>query len=116
MTLINLNFRLNARANTFAKAIYQDVREENGGDWFTLYTKDDAIHVDITDGVKGIRKLVDTYALKPLKDEYKSWESVAEQILDLCVENGKLSGMGLDMWLDMMNDMADSAAAQEDKS
>ncbi|WGM00621.1 hypothetical protein [Arsenophonus nasoniae] len=116
MTLINLNFRLNTRANAFAKAIYQDVREENGGDCFTLYTEDDAIHVDIIDGVKGIRKLVDTYALKPLKDEYKSWESVAVQILDLCVENGKLSGIGLDMWVDMMNDMADSAAAQEDKS
>ncbi|MDE9528402.1 hypothetical protein KKJ20_22275, partial [Xenorhabdus bovienii] len=72
--MITKNFRLNALANTYAAAIYHDVTTHNGGNHFTMQVGKTEINVAIVDGIKGIRELVDSYALEALQQNYPAWE------------------------------------------
>ncbi len=110
MKLITKNFQLNALANEFSAAIYQEVTHQNGGDWFKMQAGKTEIHIAITDGVKGIRLLVDSYALEALAQSYPAWENVAIALMQSCVVNGYLTGHGREIWQSMINDMGDALA------
>lgn len=109
--MITKNFQLNALANQFAAAVYDSVRQQNGGDWFAMSVGSSQIEVAITDGVKGIRKLVNSYLLTPLKDTSPQWESVAITLIKKCVNKRGLTAIGVEMWESMINDMGDSLDA-----
>ncbi|KLU13971.1 MULTISPECIES: prophage protein [Xenorhabdus] len=110
--MITKNFRLNALANTYAAAIYHDVTTRNGGDHFTMQVGKTEINVAIVDGVKGIRELVDSYALEALQQNYPAWEVIAIHLMEKCVVNGYLTGYGREIWQSMINDMGDTLAAK----
>ena len=106
--MITKNFQLNALANQFAAAVYDSVRQQNGGDWFTMTVGSTSIEVAITDGVKGIRELVNSYLLAPLKDDLPKWESMGITLIKKCVNKRGLTAIGVEMWQSMINDMGDS--------
>lgn len=106
MTIMTKNFRLNALANQFAAAIYNHIREQNGGAWFPMNVNGQRIEVAITDGSTGIRLLVDSYLLEPLKQEYPHWEQLASKLLNLCLEGNEPTERGKDIWQSMINDMS----------
>lgn len=106
MSIITKNFRLNALANQYASAIYNHVRQQNGGDWFPMTVKDQRIEVAIIDGSAGIRMLVDSYLLEPLKQEYPHWEQLASNLLSLCLEGNEPTERGKSIWQSMINDIA----------
>ncbi|MCP9270501.1 hypothetical protein M5U04_21125 [Xenorhabdus sp. XENO-1] len=110
--MITKNFRLNALANTYAAAIYHDVTTRNGGDHFTMQVGKTEINVAIVDGVKGIRDLVDSFALEALQQNYSAWEMIAVNLMEKCVVNGYLTGYGREIWQSMINDMGDTLAAK----
>ncbi|MDC9606391.1 hypothetical protein [Xenorhabdus griffiniae] len=110
--MITKNFRLNAFANTYAAAIYHDVTTRNGGDHFTMQVGKTEINVAIVDGIKGIRELVDSYALEALQQNYPAWEVIAINLMEKCVVNGCLTGYGREIWQSMINDMGDTLAAK----
>ncbi|BET98140.1 hypothetical protein [Xenorhabdus taiwanensis] len=110
--MITKNFRLNALANTYAAAIYHDVTTRNGGDHFTMRVGKTEINVAIVDGIKGIRELVDSYALEALQQRYPVWEVIAINLMEKCVVNGSLTGYGREIWQSMINDMGDTLAAK----
>lgn len=109
--MITKNFRLNALANQYAAAIYNNVRQQNGGEWFAMTVGSARIEVAITGGVKGIRDLVDSYMLKPLKESFPDWESVGITLITKCVNSLGLTAIGEEMWQSMINDMGDSLDA-----
>ena len=106
--MITKNFRLNALANQFAAAIYNYVRQQNGGEWFPMEIKGQRIEVAIVDGSAGIRLLVDSYLLEPMKQEYPCWEDMASNMLILCLEGSEPSAQGKSIWQSMINDMSSS--------
>ncbi|EMH1415425.1 hypothetical protein RGJ02_003253 [Morganella morganii] len=110
MALITKNFRVNALANLFAGAVYHDVTTRNGGDWFPMNVGNKAIEVAITDGVKGIRMLVDSYLLEALQQQSRTWEPAAVRVLEQCTANGFITGFGREIWQSMINDMGDTLA------
>ncbi|OTA14192.1 prophage protein [Xenorhabdus vietnamensis] len=110
--MITKNFRLNALANTYAAAIYHDVTTRNGGDHFTMQVGKTEINVAIVDGVKGIRQLVDSYALEALQQNYPAWEVIAINLMEKCTVNGCLTVYGREIWQSMINDMGDTLAAK----
>ncbi|MBD2782808.1 hypothetical protein [Xenorhabdus szentirmaii] len=110
--MITKNFRLNALANTYAAAIYHDVTTRNGGDHFTMQVGKTEINVAIVDGAKGIRELVDSYALEALQQNYPAWEVIAINLMEKCVANGRLTGCGREIWQSMINDMGDTLASK----
>ncbi|MBD2784153.1 hypothetical protein ID858_14010, partial [Xenorhabdus sp. DI] len=89
--MITKNFRLNVLANSYAAAIYHDVTARNGGDHFTMQVGKTEVSVAIVDGVKGIRELVDSYALEALQQNYLAWEVIAISLMEKCVVNGVLT-------------------------
>ncbi|WP_235525488.1 primase-helicase zinc-binding domain-containing protein [Photorhabdus heterorhabditis] len=105
MTLITKNFRLSALANEFAAAIYHDVTTRNGGDHFTMQVGKTEINVAIVDGVKGIRELVDSYALEALQQNYPAWEVIAINLMEKCVVNGYLTGYGREIWQSILSNI-----------
>lgn len=110
MKLITKNFRLNALANQFSTAIFDLIRQKNGGDWFTVNADGQDIHVEIIGGVRGIRELVDACFLAALKDIGPQWEGIAIKWLSQCVVDGELSERGIELWTSMRADMGDSVA------
>lgn len=113
MTLITKNFRLNALANQYSAAIYNHARQQNGGDWFPMEIKGQRIEVAITDGSAGIRMLVDSYLIEPMKHAYPRWEALAVNLLTLCIEGSGLSERGKSIWQSMINDMSASLSKGE---
>lgn len=113
MKIITKNFRLNALANQYSAAIYNHVRQHNGGDWFPMIVKDQRIEVAIADGAAGIRVLVDSYLLEPLKQEYPRWEELANKLLTLCMDGNEPSEQGKNIWQSMINDMSASLSNSE---
>lgn len=113
MTLITKNFRLNALANQYSAAIYNHVRQLNGGDWFPMEIKGQRIEVAIVDGSAGIRLLVDSYLLEPMKQEYPNWEALAGNLLNICMDGSGLTGRGESIWQSMINDMSASLSKGE---
>ncbi len=66
------------------------------------------IHPNIIGGVKGIRDLIDGYALKAIKENYPQWEAVGIQLLSKCVRGNELTQSGKEIWQSMVNDMSDT--------
>ena len=110
MKLITKNFRLNALANQFSAAIFDLIRQQSNGDWFTVDADGQEIHVEVIGGVSGIRELVDVCFLSALKDMGPQWEGVAIQCLAQCMDNGELSERGIGIWTSMQADMGESVA------
>jgi len=110
MKLFTRNFRLNALANQFSATILNTLRQQNGGDWFTVDADGLEIHVAVIGGVGGMRELVDAGFLNPLKGETPQWERVAIQWLSMCVVDGQLTERGRELWESMRADMGDSVA------
>ncbi|EGX7443826.1 hypothetical protein JHE55_002216 [Salmonella enterica] len=108
--MITKNFRLNALANQYAAALYNHIASKGCGERFLINADGCPIQVDIVGGVKGIRDLIDGYALGALKDEYPQWEDVGIQLLNKCVRNGELTKSGREIWQSMVNDMGSTVA------
>lgn len=65
-----------------------------------------------TGGVKGMRDLVDGYALEAIKAHYPAaqWESIGIAYLSRCVDAGGLTDAGLEAWGNMTADMGATVA------
>ena len=113
MAILTKNFRLNALANQFAAAIFNHVILQNGGEWFPMEIKGQRIEVAIVNGSAGIRLLVDSYLLEPMKQEYPLWEALAGDLLSLCINGNGLTERGESIWQSMINDMSASLANGE---
>lgn len=109
MKLITKNFQLNSLANAYAAALYEYVRQQNGGDHFMVNEENSPIQVIIIDGVKGMRELVDSCYLGALKDNFQGWEAVGIATISQFVTDGTtLTPAGLDTWRSMVADMGDA--------
>lgn len=109
MKLITKNFQLNSLANAYAAALYEYVRQQNGGDHFVVNEAKNPTQVNIIDGVKGIRDLVDSYYLEALKVNYQGWEAVGiSTISKFIVDSAALTPMGIEVWRSMVADMGDA--------
>ena len=102
--MITKNFRLNALANQYAAALYQHITSTSGGH-FMIDAASQPIRVEIAGGVKGVRDLIDGYALEALKEHYPQWESVGIGLLEKCVNAGGLTDTGREIWQSMTADM-----------
>ena len=102
--MITKNFRLNALANQYAAALYQHITTTSGGH-FMIDAASQPIRVEIAGGVKGVRDLIDGYALEALKEHYPQWESVGIGLLEKCVNAGGLTDTGREIWQSMTADM-----------
>ncbi|MEC3929138.1 hypothetical protein AAGG34_23670 [Citrobacter braakii] len=102
--MITKNFRLNALANQYAAALYQHITTTSGGH-FMIDAASQPIRVEIVGGVKGVRDLIDGYALEALKEHYPQWESVGIGLLEKCVNAGGLTDTGREIWQSMTADM-----------
>ena len=111
--MITKNFQLNALANQFAAAVYDSVRQQNGGDWFPMNVGSTTIEVAITGGIKGIRDLVDSYALEAMRGSFPAhqWESIGIQYLKRCVGADGLTDAGREAWANMIADMGETLDA-----
>lgn len=111
--MITKNFQLNSLANQFAAAVYDSVRQQNGGGWFPMNVGGNRIEVAITDGVKSIRELVDSYALEVMRGNYlpHQWESIGIQYLKRCVDADGLTDAGRQAWANMIADMGETLDA-----
>ncbi|AUU92137.1 hypothetical protein ACP3S7_30090 [Phytobacter ursingii] len=112
MALITHNFRLNALANQYASALYNHISATSIGDSFMVDAGGQAIQVNIVGGIKGVRDLVDGYALEALKDNYPLWEEIGIQLLSRCISGNELTQAGLEIWQSMVNDMGDTVAGK----
>lgn len=76
--MITKNFRLNALANQYAAVLYKHVTATSGGEYFMIDAGGESVRVNILGGVKGMRDLVDGYALEAIKEHYPAvqWESI----------------------------------------
>jgi len=108
LKLITKNFRLNALANSYSAALYDHIRQKNGGDWFTINVNDSPIRVNIVGGVEGLRQLVDEFCLNALKKNYQGWEAMGLVLMSKCLNGTTLTQSGLEIWQSMVNDMGDS--------
>lgn len=109
--MITKNFRLNALANQYAAALYNHVTASSGGEYFMIDADGESVRVEIAGGVKGVRDLIDGYALEALKEFYPQWESVGIELLSRCVTAGGLTDHGREIWQSMINDMGSTVAA-----
>lgn len=109
MAVITQNFRLNALANQYAAALYNHI-SATSGDSFQIIAAGQPIKVNIIGGVKGLRDLIDGYALEALRDNYPKWENLGIQLLNKCVQDGELTPSGHEIWQSMINDMGDTVA------
>ncbi|MDV1609415.1 hypothetical protein [Citrobacter portucalensis] len=110
--MITKNFRLNALANQYAAALYNHITATSGGDYFMIEAGGESVRVNILGGVKGMRDLVDGYALEAIKEHYQAaqWESIGIAYLSRCVDAGGLTDAGLEAWGDMTADMGATVA------
>ncbi|EFH6320813.1 hypothetical protein GN949_25685, partial [Escherichia coli] len=70
----------------------------------------EAVRVEIVNGVKGVRSLIDSYALAAMKVFYPQWETVGIELLDRCVTKDRLTDVGREIWQSMVNDMGATVA------
>lgn len=110
--IIQKNFRLNSLANQYAAALHNHITATSGGEFFTLDIGGEALHVNIVDGVRGIRELVDGYLLEALQLNYSNWEAVGTGLLSKCSNGDELTPLGLDMWRSLCGDMASTIENQ----
>lgn len=109
MKLVTKNFQLNSLANAYAAALYEYVRQQNGGDHFVVNEATNPIQVNIIDGVKGMRDLVDSYYLEALKVNYQGWEALGiATIIQFLVDGATLTPRGIEVWERMVADMGES--------
>ena len=78
-----------------------------------MTVKGQRIEVAITDGSAGIRMLVDSYLIEPMKHAYPHWEDMASNLLTLCLNGNELSEQGKSFWQSMINDMSASLSKGE---
>ena len=105
--MITKNFRLNALANQYAAALYSHVTATSGDEYFVIDAAGESVRVNILGGTKGMRDLVDGYALKAIKEHYPAaqWESIGITMLEKCVNAGGLTDTGREIWQSMTADM-----------
>ncbi|HEN3468616.1 TPA: hypothetical protein ACPZQN_003796 [Yersinia enterocolitica] len=108
--MITKNFRLNALANQYSAAVYEHVRQQNGGDFFIVDSGGLALRIEIVGGVSGVRGLVDAYYLEAVKLNYPQWEKLAVQLLTKCLEGDGLTRPGREFWQSMANDIGSTVA------
>lgn len=110
--MITKNFRLNALANQYAAALYNLITATSSGDYFMIDAGGESVRVNILGGVKGMRDLVDGYALEAIKEHYPAaqWESIGIAYLSRCVDAGGLTDAGLEAWGNMTADMGATVA------
>ena len=70
----------------------------------------EAVRVEIVNGVKGVRSLIDSYTLAAMKVFYPQWETVGIELLDRCVTNDGLTDVGREIWQSMVKDMGATVA------
>ena len=70
----------------------------------------EAVRGEIVNGVKGVRSLIDSYALAAMKVFYPQWETVGIELLDRCVTKDRLTDVGREIWQSMVNDMGATVA------
>lgn len=111
--MITKNFRLNALANQYAAALYQHITTTSGGH-FMIDAGSQPIRVEIAGGVKGVRDLIDGYALEALKEHYQhgQWEGIGIELLGRCVNAGGLTPAGIEIWQSMTADMGATVAGR----
>lgn len=111
--MITKNFRLNALANQYAAALYQHITATSGGH-FMIDASNQPIRVEIVGGVKGVRNLIDGYALEALKEHYpqRLWEGIGIELLDRCVNADGLTPAGIEIWQSMTADMGAAVAGR----
>lgn len=111
MKIITKNFRLNALANQYSAAIYDHVKQQNGGDFFMVDAGEFPLRIEIAGGVLGVRGLVDAYCLEALKLNYPQWEKLAIELLSKCLkENNSVTDAGIEIWESMGSDMGSTVA------
>lgn len=105
--MITKNFRLNALANQYAAALYDHITATNGGDYFMIDANGEAVRVEVIGGIKGMRDLVDGYALEALKEHCPAaqWESIGIAYLSRCVDAEGVTDEGVSAWTSMTADM-----------
>lgn len=110
--MITKNFRLNALANQYAAALYNHITATNPGTFFMIDAGGESVRVKILGGAKGMRDLVDGYALKAIKENYPAaqWENIGIAYLSRCVDASGLTDAGLEAWGDMTADMGATVA------
>jgi len=108
--MITKNLRLNALANQYATALYNRITATSYGEYFMLDAGGEPVRVEVVNGIQGIRPLVDSYLLEPLKGTGPLWEHSSITLLSKCVNGTELTGKGWDIWQSMVSDMGDSLA------
>ncbi|MFU1377522.1 hypothetical protein ACM2UU_16470 [Escherichia coli] len=68
------------------------------------------VRVEIVNGVKGVRSLIDSYTLAAMKVFYPQWETVGIELLERCVTKDGLTDVGREIWQSMVNDMGATVA------
>ena len=111
--MITKNFRLNALANQYAAALYNRITTTSNGEHFMLDAGGEPVRVEIVNGIQGIRSLVDSYLLEPLKGIGPLWESSCITLLSKCVNGAEVTEKGWDIWQSMVSDMGASLADNE---
>ncbi len=110
--MITQNFRRNALASQYAAALYDYVTTSNSGEHFMIDAGGEAIRVEVLGGIKGMRNLVDGFALEALKESYPAaqWEGICIAVLSRCVNRDGLTDMGRSTWESMVSDMGSTVA------
>lgn len=111
--MITQNFRLNALANQYAAALYDHVATAtSNGEHFTIDAGGIPVRVELIGGIKGMRDLIDGYALEALKENYPAaqWENIGIALLTRCVDGKRLTDTGREIWENMTNDMGSTVA------
>ncbi|HHG9959536.1 TPA: hypothetical protein ACPZLH_000654 [Yersinia enterocolitica] len=111
--MITKNFRLNALANQYSAAVYDHVKQQNGGDFFIVDAGEIPLRIEIVGGVSGVRGLVDAYYLEALKLNLLQWEKIAIGMLTKCLEGKNLTQTGREIWESMSSDMGSTVAGGE---
>ncbi|MCY1697550.1 hypothetical protein OVA10_05600 [Lelliottia sp. SL45] len=107
--MMTKNFQLNSLANQYAAALYDHITATSGGAYFMIDACGQSVHVDIIGGVKGVRDLIDGYALEALRDNYPQWEG-GIVLMAKCASSSGITDFGVEIWQSMTNDMGATVA------
>lgn len=108
--MITKNFQLNLLANQYAAALYDHITATSGGAYFMIDAGGQSVRVDVTGGVKGVRDLIDGYALEPLRESFKQWEGAGIALMTKCASSTGITDIGAEIWQSMTNDMGATVA------
>ncbi|ELX2274158.1 TPA: hypothetical protein PXJ57_003973 [Yersinia enterocolitica] len=109
--MITKNFQLNSLANQYSAAIYDHVKQQNGGDFFIVdMLVSSPLRIDIVGGASGVRGLVDAYCLEALKLNYPQWEKLGIALMSKCLDGNTLTQHGREIWESMGADMGSTVA------